>query len=142
MKTKTVIPISLICLAFLSGCSSDDAVGRMSDIGLEKKQVLLSGGSSSATVNTKASSWGIGTIKTADTTYYNTFYIKEENGDKANVYRDTMAYDWFKVIKSHPKELLIKVEENLTGTKRSISVGLAGGVGYMSTGLEIIQEPK
>lgn len=142
METKSIVPISLICFTSLSGCDSTDGMGKMSDIGLEKKHVLLMGGSSSTTVNTQVSAWGIGSIKTADTTYFNTFYIKEENGNKFNEYRDTMAYDWFEVIKANPKELLIKAQKNLSGKKRSMTVTLAGGVGHMSADLEVVQEPK
>ena len=145
-KDMSIRQLFFFAILLLCGsCGDNEPPGHIRKIGLETFSIFLSAGIDSATVRSKEPGWTIYSILVREgdenKRYINEGYIKEfPDGSKISTVRDTMVYEWLTLIKSAPAELKIIVQANPSDTDRSVTVTLAGGVGFFPEDLQVTQK--
>lgn len=109
-----------ICLL---SCDNDTKEGRLTSIGVEKKEFSLENSASSISVQTKEEGWRLSSVEEVKD---NDKVLRKNENLSVSIFPDTIAGEWFDVIKEKNNKLVIKVTKNETGKERKIIVSLAG----------------
>jgi len=140
---KKYILLLAITLLFMGSCSSEDNIGKISEIGIERTELNVSEKENIYTIKTKVGSWELSQVvsyeENEETIYKNELYLQEDSkGNTMYVYKDMIHGEWFTITKKNEK-LEIKIMENFSSKERKIVITLAGSVGYFSADLTVIQ---
>lgn len=129
----SLLVASSICLL---SCESDTKEGGLTPIGIEKKEFSLENSASSITVQTKEKGWGLYSVEEIKD---NDKVLHKKENPSVIICPDTIAGEWFDVIKEENTKLVVKVAKNETGKERKIVISLAG-VSLMTENVTLSQK--
>lgn len=119
------------CLALLSCNNDSEAPGKLSPIGLEKKEIILTASDSSMVLKTKCTDWFIlygRTIINGDTALLknSTYTLTTDQVTDVVMYKDTFVGEWFQAIKE-TSDLKLDIFKNNSSSERTLIIELSGG---------------
>jgi hypothetical protein len=119
-------------MAFFSGCTDNIGPGGQSyPLGLETHRLLLKNDGTPGEVRVKEGGWMIAGVVSEGEWYENSRYVKrDDKGNTATVYRDTMIFDWIEIYRildrpfafTEGHTLKVKPLPNTAGSERSIEI--------------------
>lgn len=131
------IVLFLICIFCLIGCDDTiEAPGRLSVINLEQHNMNVSPSSNSVTVGVGADkiTWSVLRSQIQangkSSTLYNTTYkYSDDRVKEVILYKDTLAGDWFKILKNKEGNLQVDIAKNELPYNRTLIIDVGGFLG-------------
>ena len=128
------IAVYLVCILGMISCDDTiEAPGRLSMINLEQNNLTVGSSDSCVTVGVGADriTWYVLRSRTMvngeSSTLHNTTYkYSDERMKDIILYRDTLAGDWFKIIKNKAGDLQVDIAQNKFPYERKLVIDVAG----------------
>lgn len=128
------IVVYLVCILGIISCDDTiEAPGRLSMINLERNEVVVGSSDSCVTVGVGADriTWYVLRSRTMangeSLTLHNTTYkYSDERMKDIILYRDTLAGDWFKIIKNKAGDLQVDIAQNKLPYERKLVIDVGG----------------
>lgn len=135
---KQLINLFLISAFALTSCG-DDNVGRFIQIEPEATEVTIGPEATSFSIKTKRDGCFLDELQYFSKEGSKTIVNETKNINGVDIPLDTMAGNWYQVVKTAPNEIAFQIAENETGKERKLIVTITG-IGMSYDNLTVIQQ--